>query len=57
MLPATNPSMIAVLLPREVLELDDVSAGNDGGGLLELSIVSSTLIESISRHKIKFNVI
>ena len=56
MLQATNPSMIAVLLPREVLELD-VSAGNDGGGLLELSIVSSTLIESISRHKIKFNVI
>ena len=49
--------MIAVLLPREVLELDDVSAGNDGGGLLELSIVSSALIESISRHKIKFNVI
>ena len=61
MIPATNPPMMAVLLPREVLELGSVSVGSDvgsdAGALLELSAASSTLKEGVSGHKIRFDVI
>ena len=54
-IPATNPPMVAVLLPREVLELGSVSigsdVGSDSGGLLELSTASSTLKEGVSGQK------
>ena len=57
MIPATKPPMMAVLLPREVLELGSVSVGSDAGALLELSAASSTLKEGVSGHKIKLDVI
>ena len=56
-IPAINPPMMAILLPREVLELGSVSVGSDAGALLELSAASSTLKEGVSGHKIRFDVI
>ena len=56
-IPAINPPMMAILLPREVLELGSVSVGSDAGALLELSAASSTLKEGVIGHKIKLDVI